>query len=57
MKKPSISEIEDLLKSLLKGAPLEPFDNGYVCALEWILGKRECLYDQGIDSTVYMRGD
>ena len=44
--KPSEEEIQKLIEDLLKGAPLKPFDNGYVRALEWVIGKRECLYEK-----------
>jgi len=48
MKEPTKKEMEELLKDLLSSGrkKLKPFDVGYVCALEWVLGKRECLYER-----------
>jgi len=48
MIEPTKEEIQKLVDDLLSSGRerLKPFDVGYVCALEWILGKRECLYDK-----------
>ena len=48
-KSPTKEEVEKLLDAILAGdqtkARLKPFDAGYTSALEWILGRAECLYE------------
>jgi len=46
MKKPTEKQIQNIKHAILKGVPLAPFDNGYVCALEWVLGERKSLYEE-----------
>jgi len=49
-KPPTKEEVEKLLDAILVGdqtkARLKPFDAGYTSALEWILGRAECLYER-----------
>jgi hypothetical protein len=46
MEKPTEEQIRNIKSKILKGVPLAPFDNGFVCALEWVLGERESLYEE-----------